>query len=79
MTQPAHPHVLPNDREILLAAKMGERNRSPRFARPERSGYDSDKQLTVGDRPLHCGKERGPVSFTTFRRMRLWHRPGRSG
>ena len=79
MVRPARRHFLPNGREMLFAAKMDDRNSSSRFARPKRSGYDSDKPLTVDDRPLRCGKERRLVSFTTFRRMRLWHRPGRSG
>jgi len=33
----------------------------------------------LNDRPLRCGKERRLASFTTFRRVRLWHRPGRLG
>jgi hypothetical protein len=66
MVRPAHRHFLPNGRKMLCAAKMGERNSSPRFARLKRSGYDSDKPLTVDDRPVHCGKERRLVSFTTL-------------
>ena len=52
MVRPAHRHFLPNGREMLFAAKIGEPKSSPRFARPKRSGYDSDKPLTVDDRPL---------------------------
>ncbi len=62
----------------LFGTKIGTRDRSPRFARPKRSGYDSDKPLTIGERSFGCGEERAQVSFTTLRRMRLRHRPGRS-
>ena len=49
-------------------------NRAPKFARLERSGYDSSKSLTATDSSVCGGRERRPVGITTFERRLLRRR-----
>ena len=51
-----------------------KRNRAPRFARPERSGYDSHKSLTATDSSQCGSRERRLVGITIFERRLLRRR-----
>ena len=62
-------------RRMLINGKL---NRAPKFARPERSGYDLHKSLTATDSSVCRSRERRLVGITIFERRLLRRHQGRS-